>query len=139
MRKGYDTCPSCQLPKRDNAKTCRRCWTGNKGRRWAAEVKEKFRQAKLQNPVRYWQGKVREQDSGHWGWKGDKVSYAGLHIWVRKHLGTPRKCQHCKNSTLQHRQYHWANKSRQYKRELSDWVRLCVKCHKLYDANKIDA
>jgi hypothetical protein len=66
-------------------------------------------------------------------WKGDDVGYFSLHCWVRRHLGTPNKCEHCGDESLKRRQYHWANVSREYKRDLDDWIRLCVKCHKEYD------
>lgn len=32
---------------------------------------------------------------------------------------------------------HWANISRLYKRDLDDWMRLCAKCHKAYDMDKL--
>lgn len=75
-------------------------------------------------------GKTDEQTPG---WVGDKIKYFGLHTWVRKKLGKPLKCEHCGIENLRPRQYHWANKSREYKRDLSDWLRLCVKCHRKYD------
>ena len=65
--------------------------------------------------------------------KKENVGYSGLHMWVRKMLGKPDKCELCRNNKLRHRQYHWASKSRKYKRDLTDWLRLCVKCHKAYD------
>ena len=67
-------------------------------------------------------------------WKGDKVGYYGLHNWVRRQLGSPNKCEHCGVDNLRPRQYHWANKSRTYLRDVNDWLRLCVKCHKAYDS-----
>lgn len=69
----------------------------------------------------------------HYAWKGDKVGYYGLHRWVQKHLGCPDTCEHCKKSGLKGNQIHWANKSQLYKRELSDWLRLCAGCHLRYD------
>lgn len=66
-------------------------------------------------------------------WKGEGCGYRSLHHWVEKELGKPKICEFCKNSNLNHRQYNWANKSHEYKRDLSDWLRLCVKCHKNYD------
>jgi len=48
-------------------------------------------------------------------------------------LGKPDTCEHCGVGELKGHQIHWADKSGQYKRELSDWLRLCVQCHKLYD------
>jgi hypothetical protein len=65
-------------------------------------------------------------------WKGDKVKYRGLHNWVVRCLGQPNQCKDCKIIAYGH-QMHWANKSRKYKRELSDWLRLCAKCHGKYD------
>lgn len=29
--------------------------------------------------------------------------------------------------------FEWANKSGDYKRDLSDWLRLCISCHRKYD------
>lgn len=64
-------------------------------------------------------------------WKGDNVSYDGLHDWVEYHKGKPRKCEKC--GKLGEKYYDWANISHQYKRDLDDWMRLCRKCHKQYD------
>ena len=66
-------------------------------------------------------------------WKGDKVGYYALHDWIERQLGKPKKCEEC--GTTENRMYHWANKSHKYKRELTDWLRLCVPCHKIYDLN----
>lgn len=71
-------------------------------------------------------------------WKGDKVSYSGLHKWIVRELGQPSICQICKDKTLKPRQYHWSNMSRQYSRDLKDWQRLCVSCHKKYDLKLIN-
>lgn len=68
-------------------------------------------------------------------WKGDGVGYDGLHKWVKRHLGRPRKCDFC--ATTEGRFFDWANRSREYKRDLTDWLRLCRKCHKNYDVKKI--
>ena len=65
-------------------------------------------------------------------WKGDNVSYRNLHKWVVKWRGQPDTCEDCGKKGTSH-QMHWANKSHQYLRQLSDWIRLCVKCHKKYD------
>ena len=64
-------------------------------------------------------------------WKGDNVSYSALHTWIRNKLGRPSLCEHCKTTTA--KKYEWANKSHQYKRDLSDWIRLCTSCHIKYD------
>ena len=77
--------------------------------------------------------KIRKANSGEnsYNWKGDKVGYRQLHAWVSKQLGTPKRCAFCKSKEKV--RYHWANISKMYKRILSDWVRLCVSCHKKFD------
>lgn len=69
-------------------------------------------------------------------WKGDNVSYRGLHKWIENQLGKPMTCSICLNSNLNKTQYHWSNISGNYKRELSDWQRLCVKCHRQFDKGR---
>jgi hypothetical protein len=64
-------------------------------------------------------------------WKGDRVGYGGLHDWIRKEAGTPSFCEHC--HTTEPKRFEWANKSGLYRRERSDWIRLCKKCHNQYD------
>lgn len=70
-------------------------------------------------------------------WKGDAVSYSGLHAWVRRELGTPQKCSNC--GTIEAKQFEWANKSGKYKRDLGDWIRLCTSCHQKMDRAKLIA
>lgn len=71
----------------------------------------------------------------HVWWKGDNVSYGNLHTWVKRYLGKPKFCVYCQ--TTKARKFEWANISKTYKRELSDWIRLCTSCHRLYDYGKI--
>lgn len=70
-------------------------------------------------------------------WKGDEVGYDALHDWVNRHLGKPDTCEFCKKSGLKGKFIQWANKSHKYKRDLSDWIRLCAKCHFVYDKRKL--
>ena len=70
-------------------------------------------------------------------WKGDKVGYGGLHMWVAHYLGKPDTCEHCGKSGLTGKHINWANKSHHYLRELTDWLRLCVPCHRAYDQKTI--
>ena len=76
---------------------------------------------------------ISESGMKHHNWKGDKVGYVGLHSWVVKHFGKPDTCEHCGTAGLSGRKINWANKSHKYLRDLSDWLRLCVSCHKKYD------
>lgn len=69
-------------------------------------------------------------------WKGDNVGYAALHMWVYRKLGKPNKCDICGDTS--ERRYEWANKSHEYIRDVNDWLRLCMPCHKKYDKKIID-
>lgn len=83
------------------------------------------------------QNRLRKKDKNHFNWKGDDVGYRGLHIWVQNRLGIPNNCEYCGKIGLKGRQIHWANKGHKYLRNLTDWIRLCIKCHKALDAGKI--
>jgi len=58
-------------------------------------------------------------------WKGDAVGYCALHEWVKNRLKKPELCEKCNKRKA----YDLANKSGQYKRDLSDWEWLCRRCH----------
>lgn len=64
-------------------------------------------------------------------WKGAGVGYRALHRWVEQRRGKASSC--AVDSTHQASRYHWANISRKYKRDTSDWINLCPKCHGGYD------
>lgn len=68
-------------------------------------------------------------------WKGKDASYAAKHMWVKYHFGSPQECEHC--GKTEKRMYHWANISKEYIRERSDWLRLCVPCHKKFDLDRL--
>lgn len=80
-----------------------------------------------------WEKNKTLTDDKSSSWKGDSVKYSGLHVWVSKHLGHPDTCEYCQTRGLHGRSIHWANKSGEYKRDLTDWIRLCVSCHQKYD------
>ena len=60
------------------------------------------------------------------------TNYWALHSWIESKKGKPQKCEHCE--TTEAKKFEWANKSHEYKRDLSDWLRLCTKCHRKYDS-----
>lgn len=61
--------------------------------------------------------------------KAEGVGYCALHDWVKRHAGKATVCEFC-SSTVN---VQWANKSWEYKRDLSDWLSLCFRCHRTYD------
>jgi hypothetical protein len=79
----------------------------------------------------------KNRGENHFNWKGDDVKYLALHTWITRKLGKPDTCEHCGKSKLNGKHIHWANKNHTYKRNLNDWIRLCVSCHRLYDNKKI--
>lgn len=61
-------------------------------------------------------------------WKGG--NYQWLHrSWIRRQKGKPTKCELCRSEN----NIEWANKTHQYKRDISDWIMLCKSCHHKWD------
>jgi len=58
--------------------------------------------------------------------------YQYLHEWVYAKLGRPMECENC--GSREESIYDWANISGEYKKDLSDWARLCRSCHRYFDA-----
>ena len=81
-----------------------------------------------------WNKKISEAQKGERGnnWKGALASYNSVHYFVRRTFGKPTKCEHC-GGTFSGRKIEWANVSGKYKRDRSDWIRLCARCHKKFD------
>lgn len=80
------------------------------------------------------EGKRSNAQEKNPGWKGAQAGYVALHRWVRRYLGHPTRCDFCKLTSENHNIIQWANKSRKYKRDLTDWIPLCAKCHRKYDS-----
>ena len=81
--------------------------------------------------------KLVTNEKTHPRWKGEKVGYVSLHKWVQKHKGKPSKCEFC--GTEENRRYEWAHIKDKLGRNLDNWIRLCVSCHRKYDdiGNKV--
>ncbi len=64
-------------------------------------------------------------------WVGDRVSYFALHGWVARNKEKAGRCTDCGvySDTV------WANTNYEYRRNLDDFVELCVKCHHEKDRN----
>lgn len=102
----------------------------NKGRIMPEEEKKRLSETLKRRGIRPTVHFSAEGDK-HPFWKGDNVSYSGLHYWLSRRLGQPRVCDKCGTTTA--KKYEWANKSGKYKRDLTDWLRLCTRCHRIYD------
>lgn len=84
-------------------------------------------------------GKKVPQFTGknHYLWKGDQVGKGALHCWIKHILGTPMLCSECGTTKGSSSNFHWANISGKYKRDVKDFKRLCAKCHKAFDYQSI--
>lgn len=79
------------------------------------------------------EGYKRIDETKHPRWKGDKADKPAIHVWIRKHLGTPKECWECGSNNLPSHYYQLANISGKYLRDIKDWKRLCAKCHWNFD------
>lgn len=72
-------------------------------------------------------------------WKGENVTREAKHVWIKYYFGRPMFCEECKSETVPEgkvpaRWFQWANISGEYKRDRSDWKRLCINCHVKMDS-----
>lgn len=65
-------------------------------------------------------------------WKGDEASYQALHLRVEAERGKPCGCSRC-GTTRRNIRYEWANLTGDYANVL-DYARMCVPCHREFDA-----
>lgn len=124
-------------------------WSDMKGRMISEVARKNLSKALMGHPG-YWLGKkkpkeitekIRKKLIGEkcYAWKGKNAKYSSIHQAIYTILGQPETCEHCGKSGLKGHKIHWANKSGLYLRIASDWLRLCVKCHRAYDRkNKIE-
>lgn len=78
-----------------------------------------------------------KRENNH-GWKGDDIGYPGVHTWLRDNFKKGGICKECGRTGLRGHKIHWANISKTHKRDIKDWVELCVSCHKKYDLGLIE-
>jgi len=82
-----------------------------------------------------WDCRYKKQAQERFGennpnWKGEKVSYTGIHDYIKWHKPTPKACELCGDTK---KVLDLANVSQKYLRDLSDWEWLCRKCHMTKD------
>lgn len=65
-------------------------------------------------------------------WKGDEATYAALHLRVQRLRGDPMECEKCGCTDGN---FEWANRTGDYA-DVNDYVRLCIPCHRKYDAKR---
>lgn len=83
----------------------------------------------------------------HYLWKGEKAGYSSKHKWLVRKFGRATRCDNescvyprtnAKGTILyEAKKYTWANLSGKYKRNIEDYIQLCVSCHSKYDLHLI--
>lgn len=127
----------CSLKRWAEKKYCSRACI-NKGRPgWRKGKKFEYKpNIKLRGKATWNKGQKGYKESAENGmWKGSEASLIAKHTFVVRRLGKPQRCEHC--GTTEKRMYHWANISGNYLRDVSDYIRLCVPCHKRFDLRKL--
>lgn len=118
------------------SRTCQSRIPWNKGKTGLVTMTDQTRKKMSESGKRNKFTRYLLKGERHPQWKGENIDYRGLHKWVTYYLGKPEKCEHCgvdKKPSNYKRYFEWANKSHEYKRELTDWIRLCKPCHAKYD------
>ena len=100
----------------------------NKGKRYKI-TKESLSKGKHYSPK-------TEFQKAEWKFHGTLNEYRNLHKKIHRSFGSPNICEDCGKSGLTGKQIHWANKSKTYLLDRSDWIRLCVKCHFIFDGRR---
>lgn len=93
--------------------------------------------SKRDNKGMFVKGHKQPKGSKHKHWKGDKATYSTVHWWINRYWEHPQFCEKC--GAEKTTRFEWANISGKYKRVRSDWLSLCVSCHRIYDdvGNKV--
>lgn len=80
--------------------------------------------------------KIGVSNSGKNGgnWKGNKVGYFGVHIWLNKHYGKASKCENSECEYETPKRFDWALlQGKKYERNRKNFFMLCRGCHLKYD------
>lgn len=85
-------------------------------------------------PVRRSTAKRNQKGVANHMWKGDLAGYQALHLRVDAARGKPKRCDWCESAD-NNKRYEWANLTGNYI-DIWDYVRLCLSCHRKYDAKR---
>ena len=84
-------------------------------------------------PERRLAAKRNQRGENNHMWKGDNAGYQALHLRVEAARGKPMRCEWCNDEGGL--RYEWANLTGNYT-DVFDFVRLCLSCHRTYDAKR---
>lgn len=100
--------------------------SGNSGHKRSEE--SKLRMSKIMKGV----SRPALQHKNHPQWKGENANYRSFHKWVGRWKPKTNICEMCGIEQSKQR-IHWANIDHKYRRVLDDYIRLCSKCHGIFD------
>jgi len=69
------------------------------------------------------------------------MKYRSIHSWIVYNFGKADLCEECgltEEKENKKRTFCWSNLSGEYKKERSDWRKLCYSCHKRYDVKRLE-
>ena len=126
---------------RKHKQDCSCGFCGHEGRKHSQETKEKI--SRLMMGKRNGLGhkktfEVRKQISAkmsfsnHPSWIENPKNYVTIHYRIRRLYGKADVCEGL-NCNGKSKKYHWSNISGEYKLERTDWQKLCVSCHMIFD------
>lgn len=128
--------------------TKRKIKESNTGKKTREETKEKQRQLKFKNPVRYWLGKKRTfAGKNHWNWKGGNSRGYKTGYYSTEYLNWRKQvferdnytCQECFGERGQYITAHHIKSFAHYPKlrfVLNNGITLCEECHKKTDNYK---
>ena len=103
------------------------------------EIQDRVKGAKVQNVIKRYGIETRptikrdQRREKNDSWKGDEATYSAFHLRVQVARGKPQKCDQC--GITGPGLYEWANLTGHYE-QISDYGRMCVPCHRKYDAKR---
>lgn len=74
---------------------------------------------------------MKQRGEDHPAWKGDNIAYSTIHRWIARVAVKTGACSVCGARRITQ----WANLSREYRRDVSDFAEMCVPCHRRHDAS----
>src|SRR3990167_9928092 len=117
--------------------------TVNKGRKQSIEtIRKRF----LWRPKDWKMSDATKKKIGIANFKGDDVGYYGIHFWLNRTFGKASRCENkkcyyprmgAKKFFKKPLRFEWALlKGEEYKRVRSNFMQLCIACHRKYDAKQ---
>lgn len=97
-------------------------------KRWIDPKYESYRKSHI--------NRMTGKNNPNWIKNRNKISYQSKHDFIRNKYGRPMFCENCGSENS--KAFDWANISKQYKLNIDDWLRLCRRCHILYDRDNYD-